>query len=129
MKILTGAAVLGLVAIPTALSCGEILCRATPASFDVERRIASADTNQMLGPMNTKKTTIRRHAQAEHQERPFGGPMPPKRRSLERPRAGTNCKTPTSVCKLQNAQPVGDTCSCPETDGKPTTGVVVDQSS
>jgi hypothetical protein len=128
MKILAGAAMLGLVAIPTAPSRNEVLFRTTPASFDVERRVAPSDANQTLGPMDKKKTALRRLAQAEHLERPFGGPMPPKRRSLEPPRSGTGCKTPTTVCKLQKKQPVGDACSCPETDGKPTTGIVVDQS-
>ena len=63
------------------------------------------------------------------QERPFGGPMPPKTRSLAPKPSGKACKTPAITCKLQDAQPVGDACSCPGSDGKPVTGSVVDQPS
>jgi hypothetical protein len=60
------------------------------------------------------------------QERPFGGPLPPKRRSIEKAPLGKACKTPASACKLPDAQPVGDACSCPGSDGKPVTGTVVE---
>ena len=131
MKILTVAAVFGLVAIPIALSRSDIACPATPASFDSGQRVGSADGNRnpTPGPMDKKKSSLRRYAQVDHQERPFGGPMPPKKRSLEPPRSAGTCKTPTTVCKLQKAQPIGATCSCPESDGKPIPGVVVDPSS
>jgi hypothetical protein len=60
------------------------------------------------------------------QERPFGGPLPPRKRSLEKAPRGKACKTPAMTCKLQDAQPVGDACSCPGSDGKPVTGTVVE---
>jgi hypothetical protein len=63
------------------------------------------------------------------QERPFGGPPPPQRRSLERKARGTICKTPAITCKLQNAQPVGGACSCSGGDGQAVPGVVVEHSS
>ena len=42
-------------------------------------------------------------------ERPFGGP-PPMARGLER--RGGKCKTPSRVCTIHPAQPLGSTCSC-----------------
>ena len=63
------------------------------------------------------------------QERPFGGPLPPKKRSLAPKPLGTVCKTPAITCKLQDAQPAGDACSCPGSDGKPVMGTVVEHPS
>jgi hypothetical protein len=60
------------------------------------------------------------------QERPFGGPLPPRKRSLEKAPLGRACKTPAITCKLPGAQPLGDACSCPGSDGKPITGTVVE---
>ena len=59
-------------------------------------------------------------------ERPFGGPFPPKKRGMDRTPKATNCKTPTITCKLQKAQPVGADCSCPGSDGKPIAGKVIE---
>jgi hypothetical protein len=61
------------------------------------------------------------------QERPFGGPLPPKKRSLTPTPSGKICKAPAITCKLPDAQPVGDACSCPAGDGKPVSGTVVEQ--
>jgi hypothetical protein len=49
-------------------------------------------------------------------ERPFGGPFPPKRRGIER--TGTTCKTPSIICKVPEAQPIGSDCFCRSSDGK-----------
>jgi hypothetical protein len=57
-------------------------------------------------------------------ERPFGGPPPPKSRKMGPAPKGTACKTPTITCKLDKARPVGATCTCPGSDGKPVSGKV-----
>jgi len=71
--------------------------------------------------MMTRKSMLRLA-----QERPFGGPLPPKKRSLTPAPSGTTCKTPATICKLRETQPVGDACSCPGSDGKPVAGSVVE---
>jgi hypothetical protein len=63
------------------------------------------------------------------QERPFGGPPPPKSRKMDRVPKGTSCKTPSVTCKLQKAQPVGAACSCSGSDGEPIAGKVVEHAS
>jgi hypothetical protein len=55
-------------------------------------------------------------------ERPFGGPFPPKKRGMER--SGTTCKTPDVTCKFPDAKPIGSECFCQGSDGKPVKGKV-----
>ena len=59
-------------------------------------------------------------------ERPFGGPFPPKKRGMER--TSTTCKTPATTCKFPDAQPIGSECFCRGSDGTPVKGKVVTQS-
>ena len=140
MKMLIGTAVFGLLAIPATLACDGHECRMEPprrVSPMYSLRLIAAVTGVALcsvsfstctaegfEDMTTRKSMLRLA-----QERPFGGPLPPQRRSIGKKPSGTACKTPAITCKLQDAQPVGDACSCPGSDGKPATGTVVEQPS
>ena len=57
-------------------------------------------------------------------ERPFGGPPPPKTRKMGPAPKGTTCKTPANTCELPKPRPVGASCTCPGSDGKPLSGKV-----
>jgi hypothetical protein len=64
------------------------------------------------------------HAAEVTNERPFGGPFPPKKRGMVK--VGTTCKTPKFTCTFPEAQPVDTSCSCRGSDGKPVSGKVVE---